>query len=373
MSRYLTWAEINITQLHKNIKNVKKVFDGQRKIMAIVKANGYGHGGREMAKFMSDKVDFFGVANVNEALEIESAKVSNPILILGLCIPAEYAVAIKRGFRLTISSVEMAQTINKFAKRQGHKAKVHIKVDTGMGRLGIPYRDAFEAIKKIVKLDYLEVEGLFTHFSLANERDSDYTDRQIDLFGFLIDELKKCNISFLYIHGANSAGMMNTYGASYFNMMRPGLLLYGYYNCEELKKTVDVKPILSLKSQVLFIKEIEQDKGISYGRNHIVSEKTRITVLPIGYSHGLPYSLTGKAYVLHKGKRYPVIGNVCMDYTIVDIGYESDIKHGDEVIYIGQSKDEAVTAQDWARVANTITYEILTRLSSKIPRLYTHG
>jgi alanine racemase len=370
VSRYLSWAEIDVKQLFKNVENIKAVFDGNRKIMAIVKANAYGHGGREIAKFLSDKVDFFGVANLNEALEIESTGAKNPILLLGLCMPAEYAVAIEHKFRLTISSLTMAETINELAGRQKIKPKVHIKIDTGMGRLGMPYRTAFKTIDAILALQNLEIEGIFTHFSTADISGSAFTDKQIDLFGLLIDELKKNGIEFPLVHAANSAGLTKSYGADYFNMIRPGILIYGYYNCEELKKLVQVEPILSLKSQVLFIKEIERDKGVSYGRHHITGEKTQISVMPLGYSHGLPYNLAGKITVLCKGKRYPVVGNICMDYSIIDLGRNSDVAEGDQMIYIGRSGDEVNTAAEWAKAANTITYEILTRISSKIPRLY---
>ncbi len=371
MSRYLSWVEIDVKQLFRNLESIKAAFDGRRKIMAIVKANAYGHGGREIARFIADKVDFFGVANLNEALEIESAGVTNPILLLGLCMPAEYAVAVEHDFRMNISSLAMAETLNDLAGRRKRKPKVHLKVDTGMGRLGMPYRTALKTIEAIFRLPHLEVEGLFTHFSTADMAGSSFTEKQIDLFGLLIDELKKDGIEFPLVHAANSAGLAQTYGADYCNMVRPGLLIYGYYNCDVLPQLVHVEPILSMKSQVLFIKEIERDKGISYGRHHITHEKTRVSIMPLGYSHGLPYALAGKLSVLCKGKRYPVVGNICMDYSIVDIGHD-DIGEGDQMVYIGRSGNEVNTAAEWAKAMNTITYEILTRISSKIPRLYVN-
>lgn len=372
MSRYSTWIEIDVARARENLAAIKECMPASVQVMAIVKANAYGHGGKEIARFLEDEVAAFGVANVNEVLELREAGIRKPVLILGLCTPAEYAVAIKQEATISISSFEMAETVNGLARDQRERASVHIKVDTGMGRLGIPYRSAYETIQRIMSLPHLAVDGIFTHFSMADD-ENEFTDKQADLFCLLLDELKKKEIAFPCIHCANSAAIVRDCVQEHVTMVRPGLTLYGYHVSTASRAQLSLKPVLSLKSKVLFIKTIESGKGVSYGRKHVTNTPTRVAVLPAGYSHGLPYVLSHRMHVLCKGKEYPVVGSICMDYTMVDIGASNDVVLGDEMVFIGASGPAVITAEDWAAKQGTIPYEVLTRLNPKIPRLYFNG
>lgn len=372
MSRYSTWIEIDIAKLRRNIVAIRSLLRDDQHILAMAKANAYGHGSCAIARFIADQVDCFGVANVNEAFEMREAGIESPLLILGLCTPIEYAIAIEHNVQLTVSSVDMARTINELSGEIGKKTKIHIKIDTGMGRLGLSYRTAYQEIQEIARMEHLELAGILTHFSVADNKEDIYTAKQLDLFEVLLYELKRIGIKFPCVHTANSSGLLNQYGTQHFTMVRTGLLMYGYYPHTALQQTCMVEPIMTLKSKVLFIKEIEAGKGVSYGRTHILKKKTRIAVLPLGYSHGVPYILSGKIEVLCKGKRYPIIGSICMDYTMVDIGLGSEIALEDEVIFIGRSGDEEITACDWAKRAGTIPYEILSGMSTRVRRLYVN-
>ncbi len=369
MQSHNIWIEINSDKLLDNVKALSGYLGSETKIMAIIKANAYGHGISKVADLLSDKVSFFGVATYQEGKALRSQGIDLPILILGPLLPSDFQDAIELDLSLTASDSEYVESINAVAAKLNRKAKLHLKIDTGMGRWGFVYKSAYQEIKNFINSENIIFEGLFTHFPVADDLRSDYTERQLELFQLLIDELDKKNISFKYIHSANSAGVLN-YEESHFNLVRPGLMLYGYLPDKQVHDDIVLAPTLSLKSRVSLIKKFAAARGVSYGRNYITPSQTRIAVVPVGYSHGYPYALSAKADVLINGKRFPIAGNVCMDYLMVDLHQDETINIGDEVVLLGSSGAELISAQELADKAGTISYEILTGLNCCIPREY---
>jgi len=369
MTLFNLWIEVDLAKIKKNLTRVKERLTRDVHCMAIIKANAYGHGMLEVAHALSDMVNYFGVSTFAEGEQLREEGILVPTLVLGSILPYEYKEAIHHDLTLAVSDSRYALELNDAACAQNKKVKVHFKVDTGMGRWGFRYPESFQEIRELVELPYLNVEGIFTHFPVADNRQTDYTERQIELFKALLDECQKIGISFPYIHAANSAGIIN-YPESHFNLVRPGITMYGYCPCEKMTCDIDLKYALSLKSRVCLIKEMPRKRGVSYGRSYITPEPTHIAVVPIGYSHGYHYALSRKTNVLINGKQYPIAGNVCMDYIMVDIGDDDTIAIGDEVVILGRSGTKEITAYELAKKSGTISYEVITNLSAHIPRVY---
>ncbi len=369
MEQHNLWIEIDVEKIRNNLTKVKTLVEARVGIMAIVKANAYGHGMTKIAHAVAEGVNYFGVSTYREAEALRSEGILTPILILGSVLPYEFSSAIDHDLTFSVSDLDYANQLNDAGQSRNKKVKVHIKVDTGMGRWGFIYKHAYNEIKEAVRLPFIDAEGIFTHFSVADVESMDFTYRQIELFKALIDEFEKNKISFSYVHAANSAGIVN-FTESHFNLVRPGMIMYGYYPHESLHEKLDVKQALSLKSRVCLIKEFAPKRGVSYGRKYVTQGRTKIGIVPIGYSHGYPYSLSQKGMVLIKGKRYPIAGTVCMDYIMIDFGSDSDINIGDEVVLLGKSGAEEITAYELAKKSQTIPYEIISNLSPLIPRVY---
>lgn len=372
MKTYNLWIEIDLGVIKKNVQRLKARVSPSVDCMAIIKANAYGHGMIEVAHALSTIVNYFGVSSFAEAEALRLEGILVPTLVLGSILPYEYEKAIEHDLTLTVSDSRYAIELNEAAASQGKKVKIHFKIDTGMGRWGFRYPDAFQEIRELIELPHLDAEGVFTHFPVADNKNSDYTYRQLELFKALLDECAKLGISFPYVHAANSAGIIN-FPESHFNLVRPGITMYGYCPQPALCKEFDPQYALSLKSRVCLIKDFAPKRGVSYGRSYVTSSRTRIAVVPIGYSHGYPYALSKKASVLINGRRFPIAGSVCMDYIMVDIGTDLDVAIGDEVILLGRSGDEEITAYELAQKSGTIPYEIITNLSLNVPRVYIEG
>jgi len=361
-----TWAEINLSNLTHNLNQIKKMLAPKTRIMVTIKADAYGHGLIPVAKrLVSDGVDFLGIASIDEGIELRNAGVSLPILILGLILKKDIEPVFKYGLTATVCDEELALILNNKARNYGKPINVHIKVDTGMGRIGVLHQDAQKLVKKIHKLKFINIEGIFTHLALA-DMNKKFTLHQLDLFNDLIQRLNKDGINIPLVHAANSMGVID-YKISHFNMVRPGLVVYGLYPKENLK--IDLKPVLSLKTRVIFIKGVPSGFGISYGHDYITKKQTRIATLPIGYGDGYPRNLSNKAPVLIRGRRFNICGKICMDQIMVDAG-DSAVKTGDEVVLIGSQGKNKITAEELARISGTIPYEIVCGLGSRIPRIY---
>jgi alanine racemase len=361
-----TWAEVDLSALDYNFRQIKKMVGKNTRVMAVVKCNAYGHGILPMAKRLTKLgVDYLGVVSVEEGIFLREHRIAIPILILGNIIDREVKGVVDYNLSQTVSDYHLAAALNKKAKGMAKKVCVHIKVDTGMGRLGILYRDAKKIIEQIIHLRNLRVDGLFTHFPSADS-DHEFTNYQIDIFNQLIRDLKGKGIHFPLLHAANSMGIIG-YPESHFNLVRPGLMLYGIYPKAGL--AIKLKPVLSLRSRITYLKRLPPGQGISYGRSYITKKETNVAVLPIGYGDGYPRNLSNRADVLIKGKRFRISGAVCMDQIIVDLG-DCKIRLGDEVVLIGRQGSAGISVEELAKLSGTIPYEIVCGIDSRVTRLY---
>ena len=364
-----SWAEINLNALEYNFKQIKHLIKKDTKVLVAVKANAYGHGAVPVAKRLKRLgVDYLGVASVDEGIELRKARISTPILVFVTALSREVKDLVKYRLTSTVCSLELAKALDREAFRQSTKACVHIKIDTGMGRLGIWHRESLDFIKKLVSLKNLNLEGIYTHFPSADS-DKRFTNQQIEYFNDLISKLDSLSIHIPLRHAANSMATVS-YRHAHLNLVRPGLMIYGLYPVPELRNRIRLKPVLSLKSKIVFLKKVPAGRSISYGRTHITAHPTVIATLPIGYADGYNRVLSNKSLVLVESKRVPVVGRICMDQTMIDVGSIPDAKIGQEVVLIGRQGRNRISAEELAKIARTISYEIVCQISSRIPRLY---
>ncbi len=361
-----TWVEIDLAALGHNFRQVKKLISGNTKIMVCIKKDAYGHGLIPVAnKLLSEGADYLGVASIDEGIILRKKNISKPILVLDTVLASDIEPVLKYNLSQTVCSQDLASSLNKMAKSYKKRINIHIKVDTGMGRIGVLYKDAFEFIKRIKKLKFLNIEGIFTHFPSA-DTDPEFTHYQIGLFNRLIERLKKDNINIALNHAANSMAVIG-YKKSHFNLVRPGLMVYGLYPKSNIR--IKLKPVLSLKSRIIYLKRVPKGYGISYGHIYHTRKNTTIVTLPVGYGDGYLRSLSNRAEVLIRGERFKIAGRICMDYTMVDIG-NLKVKVGDEVVLIGTQGKERITAEQLALKSETIPYEIVCNIGNRLPRIY---
>ena len=362
-----TWAEVNLGNLSFNFQQIKQILPAKVKVMVCVKADAYGHGLIPVAsRLAKNGVDYLSVASIDEGIELREAGIKLPILVLGIILEKDIWPLLKYGLSQTVCTEDLARSLSFAGEKSGHKIHIHVKVDTGMGRLGVIHKDAVSFIKKINKFKGINIEGIFTHLSLA-DINRDFTLHQIKLFNDLFAKLKKALISIPLIHAANSLGVTN-YKESHFNMVRPGLVIYGLYP-EELSN-IELKPVLSLKTRVVYLKRVPAGYGISYGYTYVTKKEATIVNLPIGYGDGYPRNLSNLAAVLINGRRFKISGRVCMDQIMVDVG-DTKVTVGDEVVLIGSQGKNKINTEELAALSATIPYEIVCGLSSRIPRIYT--
>ena len=369
-----TWAEVNLDNLAHNFNQIKKLLAPKTKIMACVKADAYGHGLIPVAKkLLSSKADFLAVASIDEGIKLRQANINSPVLILGLILNKDIEALFRYRLTPTICDKGSSCALNNKARSLGKPVNVHIKVDTGMGRIGVLYKEALEFIKYAHKLKFINIEGVFTHLACA-DINKGFTLQQIDSFGCLISKLNKAGIYIPLVHAANSMGVMG-YRMSHFNMVRPGLVIYGLYPkgnstaSGNKREKVSLKPVLSLKTKVIFSKRLPRGYGVSYGHAYITKKDTRIVTLCIGYGDGYPRNLSNRAPVLIRGRRFNISGRICMDQIMVDVG-DFNIKAGEEAVLIGSQGSKKITVEELARLSNTIPYEIVCGLGSRVPRIY---
>ena len=367
-----TWAEIDIDALKFNVENIRKITNPKAKIMAVVKADAYGHGYRECCKvLLSCGVDCFAVAMVDEAKELRRIGISAPVLVLGAIAPDEVDEFVENDIIATVFDVRSARALSEAAIRHNKEVKIHIKIDTGMSRLGFASGEdntrVISEIQKISKLPGIVIDGIFSHFACADEENREYTLMQLNRFLRLTDELAAVGIKIPCRHIANSAGIM-MYPEAHLDMVRAGVILYGYHPSEEVDKTrLPLKPVMTLKSHIAYIKETEAGTGVSYGKTYITDKKTKIATIPIGYADGYLRCLSHKAKIETGGTLCDVIGRICMDQCMIDVTNVNNIDVGDEVIIFGSGQ---ISADDVAALMNTINYEVLCLVSKRIPRIY---
>ncbi|MBM3254889.1 MAG: alanine racemase [Candidatus Omnitrophica bacterium] len=361
-----TWAEINLKNLAHNFRQVKRIIAPSVKVMACVKADAYGHGIIAVAKkLVSCGVDYLGVASIDEGIKLRNAGVGKPILILGLVLKEDISPIVRYKLIPALCTMELAHALNRMASKIGKKIKVHVKVDTGMGRIGVLYKDTLFFIKKLSKLKFIEIEGMFTHFPSA-DTDRAFTLKQISLIKNLKLKLSNLGIEIPLVHAANSMGLIG-YKESHFNMVRPGLMIYGLYPKQGLK--IKLKPVLSLKTRVVYSKTLPAGYAISYGRTYLIKKNSVVVTLPIGYGDGYPRNLSNLGPVLIGGRRFKISGRVCMDQMMVDVG-AFKVRAAELALLIGSQGKHRISAEELARLSGTIPYEITCGLGSRIPRVY---
>jgi len=365
-----TYCEIDLDAIRHNCKEIRKLSSPQTKIMAIVKANAYGHGIVEVAEaLVGEQVDYLGVATVEEALKLRHNNIKIPILILGtLLTDDEIHEAVQNNITITVANEFIIQKIKKITSRTQKPAKIHIDIDTGMGRIGINCKEAVNFIKEHFSDTTLCIEGLFTHFASA-ARDRFFTLHQLKLFSDIVTELNENGIRIEFLHCTNSVAIVD-YKLAHFNMVRSGILFYGISPKKGFEQKMKLWPAMSLKTKIVFLKSVPRGTSISYGRTYITERDTKIATLPIGYADGYGRILSNKAEVLIRGQQAKVVGKVTMDQTMIDVGHINDVKLGDEVVLIGCQGKAQITSEELAKLCGTIPYEIVCSISDRVPRIY---
>ena len=372
MEEYLrTWCEVDLDAIYQNICRIREKAGEGTKVMAVIKADGYGHGANEIGHYIKDKVDYFGVAAIEEAVELREAGLTLPTLILGYTSPSLYSLNLKYDVDQTIYSYDTACKMSGEAVKSGKTAKVHIALDTGMTRIGIsPDEKGLEIVKQISKLPGIKIEGLFTHFSCADMTDKTYTRQQMERYDYFVKLLSENEIHIPVKHICNSAGIME-FDHHRYDMVRSGIILYGLYPSDEVdKNALELSPAMSWKSHVVNIMEPEMNRGISYGATYVTTHPCRIATVSIGYADGYPRSLSNKGWMLIHGKKAPIVGRVCMDQTMVDITDIPDVKIEDVVTLIGQDGSERISVEDMADLAGSFNYEFVCDVSKRVKRIY---
>ncbi|MCX7884953.1 MAG: alanine racemase [Caloramator sp.] len=368
------YAEINLDNFRHNFREIKRLAKG-KKIFGVIKADGYGHGAVELARVLDEEgADCFAVAVITEAIELRKNGYKKPILVLGFTPPVFAKEIVEYDITQTVFSYELAEAISAEAKKQNKISKIHIKLDTGMGRVGFIADDnAVDEILRISKLDNIYLEGIFTHFASADELDKSFTMSQIKKYVYVLDRLKENGIEFEIRHTSNSAAIIDL-PETYYDAVRPGIMLYGYYPSDEVnKERLILKPVMTLKANIVNIKEVSEGTPISYGRKFCTNRKSKIATLPFGYADGFTRLLFGKAFVIVNGKAAPVVGRICMDQCMIDVTDCGDVKVGDEVIVMGEKNGIRNNADDIAKMLGTISYEILCMVSKRVPRVYVEN
>lgn len=373
------WAEIDLNAIENNIKEIRRYVGSGVKVMGVVKADGYGHGYLEVAKtLLENGADCLAVAVLDEAIQLRKCGIDVPILILGYTPPKYAGELINNDIMPNCYTYELAQAMSEAGERLNKTGKVHIKIDTGMGRVGFRYTEDEEVnsatvkeIIKISKLPNIEINGIFTHFSVADEDDDEYTKIQFRRFREVCGRVKAAGIEVELCHCCNSAGLMR-FPEYHMDMVRPGIILYGLKPSEFVEDGIlDLKPAMSLKAQITNVKCVESGTSVSYGRRYkSESGRTVIATVPIGYADGYSRILSGKVQMLAGGKKCRQIGNICMDQCMIDVTDVNNIRIGDEVILFGSDGKSSIPIEEIAEIMGTINYEILCVIGKRIPRVY---
>ena len=378
-SRSRAWVSIDRNAILHNVEEIKKLINDNTQIMAVVKANCYGHGDTVVAKLLENHgIQMFAVSSVDEAINLRKVGIQSDILILGYTPSEHYHYLVEENLIQNFLSLEYSQKLNEFAKEHQVKVRGHIKVDTGMGRLGTRYtdeEDGYEDIKAIYQLSNLNVEGIFSHFSVADELDENnlaYTIHQKELYDEVLKRLKEDGIQVGKTHLQNSYGVLNfRYDYDY---VRPGLLALGVTSDDQIKinSNPDFIPALSWHANISCVKTVPANSDISYGRNYTSASVIKVATCSVGYADGVPRNASNKGMqVLVKGKRCPIIGNICMDQLMVDVTGVEDVYEGDFITLIGKEGNEQVKIDEWSRLANTINNDMMCRISARVPRFYS--
>jgi alanine racemase len=360
-----TWAQIDLGALKANIKGLKERISPGCQLLAVVKANAYGHGAPAVARAaLEGGASRLGVACPDEGAELRRAGIQAPIIILGYTSPDEAEKAVEHGLTPTINSLEHAEAVARASRKLGRVTPVHLKVETGMNRFGLDRKGVLELAKSVESMPSLRLEGAYTHFACADEVDKDFTWRQFEEFMAVASEL-----DLPLRHVANSAAILDLPEMA-LDMVRAGIAIYGLYPSASVSRSVALRPVLSLRSRVARVRRLEPGETVSYGRTWTATAPSRVVLAPAGYADGLPRILSNRGSVLIKGRRVPIVGRVCMDLTMVDVTDIQGAAEGDEVVIIGEQGQESITAEEIAGLSGTISYEVLCGVSRRVPRVY---
>lgn len=364
------WAEISLAALKNNLAQIRERIGPGVQILVPVKADAYGHGMEPVARAAVDGgAQWLGVANVAEAARVRRILPQTPVLILGASFSEEAGDVVRQNVSAVACTLDFIRHLDRAAGKQKTKARIHVKIDTGMGRIGVWHEEAIPFLEETRQFENVMLEGLCSHFPSAEEEKDPFTQEQIARFEAILKECRRRNIRVPMAHLANSSGIL-FYPASHLNLVRPGILIYGVAPGSQLQAPAPFQPLLTLKSRIIFIKETDAGRTISYGRTYQTPGKTRIATIPIGYGDGYARSLSNKGQVLIWGRRCPIVGRVTMDQIMVDVGLQSNVNVGDPVTLIGNDGDPKIRVEELAHWANTIPYEILTNLGDRIHRVY---
>ncbi len=371
------WIEIDLAALRHNISAFRALLSPGTRMMCIIKANAYGHGAVPLARTLRrGGITHFGVALLQEGLELRESGIPEPILILGYTPDEDLAAAVENGLTLTLYTLEQARALDRVAGKIGKTARVHLKIDTGMGRIGfLPTKPSIHAISQIAALPNLALEGIYSHQAWADNPDGAYARRQFETFTNFLGDLKTVGLQFKIVHMANSAATIN-YPDMHLDLVRVGISLYGLYPdpVMSIQPKIDLKPLMSVKTRLVHVKEVPKGTPISYGCTFTTSRKSIIGTIPMGYADGIPRLLSNRGEMLVKGRRCPIVGRVCMDQFMVDLtDLPEKVSAGEEAVFLGRQGSEEITADEIAEKAETINYEIVTRMSTRLPRFYING
>ena len=376
-----TFAEINLKALKHNLQNLKTITEPTTGIMAVIKADAYGHGAIPCAKAAVDSgVDYLGAGIIEEGIELRENGITEPILTLGSIFPDEVADLVRHDLATILCTPHLAQALAKEAEKQGKIVNVHVKVDTGMNRLGVLPENLLPLVKTISNLPTLKLEAISTHFSSADDEDTSITTQQIELFQKTLTDLQKAGVTMPpLIHLANTSALLR-FPESRSKMVRPGLILYGALPSPALNPVAkeicqnenlqNFQPVMQWKSKIILLKSVQKGQPLSYSRKHFTQKDSLIATLPIGYADGLHRNLSNNMEVLIKGKRAPQVGTICMDMILIDVTEVPDIQMGDEVVIFGKQGEEEIRVEELAKKSNTIPYEILCNVGKRVPRVY---
>jgi alanine racemase len=365
-----TWVEVDLDRFRRNLGAIRSAIGDARRILLVVKADAYGHGAVEIAHHaVRAGVNMLGVATLHEGIELRASGIIAPIVILSPSLPGEVEEIVEHQLTPSVSSVGFAERLSARCVSQQVLGRFHVEVDTGMGRTGVDDSDALDFIARVVTLPNLRLEGMFTHFPDADAGRTEFTTDQIRRFGDLLRALELRNIQVPIRHAANSAGLLSV-PDSCFDMVRPGILAYGFYPTAEVPRTVPVEGILSFRTRVVQLREIPPGRYLSYGRTYRTTGWTRVAVLPVGYGHGYPWQLSNRGQVLVRGARASIVGRVTMDLTMIDATMIDDVAVGDEVILWGEQGGDRIGLDEVASWAGTIPYDLLCSMGKRVVRVY---
>ncbi len=366
-------ARIDLDAIDYNFEMMYKNIHEGTKMIAVLKTDGYGHGAIPIAELLEEKSYVWGyaAATLEEAVIMRNHGMKKPIIVLGCIFPDQWEAMIKNEVRMAMYSTDIAKEVSDLAESMGKKAFIHIKLDTGMARLGFQINEeSIDEIEKISKYPGLKLEGMFTHFAKADETDKAFTDKQIENYCYIQNELKARGITFDYYHCSNSAGIIDLPRAN-MDLVRAGISIYGMYPSEEVvKENVPLKPAMELISRVAYVKTVPAGTPVSYGGTYVTDMETRIATIPVGYGDGYPRSLSNKGYVLIHGQKAPILGRVCMDQFMVDVTEIPDVKFGDIVTLVGTNGEETLPVEALSDLSGRFNYEFVCDLGKRIPREY---